>query len=373
MRETIGAQFFERYGVRTDLALEAHQVIVDHEGPPEIPGVRVENEETEHAQISRVSITSDEGARLMGKIKGHYITVESEAFRQHNKEAQEEVAQTVAKEISRFLEHIGLAEDACVLVIGLGNWNATPDSVGPKVVGQLMITRHLYEMSPPELRGGLRPLAAMAPGVLGLTGIETAEIVLGVADRIKPGLVICVDALASRSSQRVCSTIQLADSGIHPGSGVGNKRMAISHETLGVPVLTIGVPTVVHAVTIVGDAMELLAQEMGFRPPVGLDERPAPLSGRLDPSLIRVRETDPQAAERNAPRHDAFGLPVDPRQKRYMMAQLLQPYMGSMIVTPKDIDAYIDGISSTVAGALNAALHPAIDLTEIANYLSRTT
>ncbi|NLN19041.1 MAG: GPR endopeptidase [Firmicutes bacterium] len=372
MTDPIDAQFFERYGVRTDLALEAHQVIVDHEGPPEIPGVRVVNEQTDHASISRVSITSDEGARMMGKIRGNYITIESEAFRQHNKEAQEEVAQTVAQEISRFLEHIGLAEDACVLVIGLGNWNATPDSVGPKVVGQLMITRHLYEMSPPELRGGLRPLAAMAPGVLGLTGIETAEIVMGVADRIKPDLVICVDALASRSSERVCSTIQLADSGIHPGSGVGNKRMAISRETLGVPVLAIGVPTVVHAVTIAGDAMELLAQEMGFRPPVGLDDWPPQVSGRLDPRRIRVRETDPSAVEQEGPRHDAFGLPVDPQQKRYMIAQLLQPYMGSMIVTPKDIDAYIDDISTTVAGALNAALHPALDLTEIANYLSRT-
>ena len=264
MTDPIDAQFFERYGVRTDLALEAHQVIVDHEGPPEIPGVRVVNEQTDHASISRVSITSDEGARMMGKIRGNYITIESEAFRQHNKEAQEEVAQTVAQEISRFPEHIGLAEDACVLVIGLGNWNATPDSVGPKVVGQLMITRHLYEMSPPELRGGLRPLAAMAPGVLGLTGIETAEIVMGVADRIKPDLVICVDALASRSSERVCSTIQLADSGIHPGSGVGNKRMAISRETLGVPVLAIGVPTVVHAVTIAGDASGTVGSGNGF-------------------------------------------------------------------------------------------------------------
>lgn len=367
------ADFQERYGVRTDLALEAHQVIVDHEGPPEIPGVRVESEETEHAKISRVVIATDEGARMMGKVRGNYVTVESEVFRLRDKEAQEEVAQTVAREISSFLEHMGLAQDAGVLVVGLGNWNATPDSVGPKVVGQVLVTRHLYEMSPPELRGGLRPLSAMAPGVLGLTGIETGEIVMGVVDRIKPHLVICIDALASRSSQRVCSTIQLADSGIHPGSGVGNKRMAITQEVLGIPVLAIGVPTVVHAVTIAGDAMELLAQEMGFRPPVGLDAPLPPAPGRLDPSRIRVMDADRPVVESEGPRHDAFGLPVDPQQKRYMMAQLLQPYMGSMIVTPKDIDAYIDDISTVVAGALNAALHPSIDLTEILNYLSRTS
>lgn len=370
--EPFDADFQERYGVRTDLALEAHQVVVDREGPPEIPGVRVENEETEHAKISRVAIATDEGARMMGKVPGNYVTVESEAFRMRDKEAQEEVAQTVAREIISFLAAMGLAEDAGVLVVGLGNWNATPDSVGPKVVGQVLVTRHLYEMSPPELRGGLRPLSAMAPGVLGLTGIETGEIVMGIVDRIKPHLVICIDALASRSSQRVCSTIQLADSGIHPGSGVGNKRMAITQEALGIPVLAIGVPTVVHAVTIAGDAMELLAQEMGYRPQVGLDEPLPQAPGRLDPKRIRVMGTD-SMVEPEGPRHDAFGLPVDPHQKRYMMAQLLQPYMGSMIVTPKDIDAYIDDISTAVAGALNAALHPGIDLTEILNYLSRTS
>jgi len=143
-------------------------------------------------------------------------------------------------------------------VVGLGNWNATPDSLGPKVLENLMVTRHLLEMSPPELRKGLRPVAALAPGVLGLTGIETGEIIMGVVDRMGAKAVICIDALASRSVDRLCSTIQISDTGIHPGAGVGNRRLAINKETLGIPVIAIGVPTVVHAVTIISDAMNLL-------------------------------------------------------------------------------------------------------------------
>lgn len=375
--QAIDMQFMERYQVRTDLALEAHEVIVERAGPPEIAGVVVENEETPFAKISRVSIRSDEGAQLMGKMKGNYVTLESEALRNRNKEAQEEVSQTFAKELSAFLQLKGLPENASVLLIGLGNWNATPDAVGPKVVEQVLVTRHLYELSPPELRGGLRPLSAIAPGVLGLTGIETGEIVQGIVDKIGPQCVICVDALASRSTTRVCSTIQIADTGIHPGSGVGNKRMAITQEALGVPVIAIGVPTVVNAVTIASDAMELLAQEMGFRPRVGLDQPPqAPVAAKLDPRKINVRMGSNDSAgqadgnSQSEPRYDAFGLPVDPQQKRYLIGRLLQPYMGSMIVTPKDIDALIADVSSVVAGGINAALHPAIDLTDILNYLA---
>lgn len=376
----IDAEFCDRYNVRTDLALEAREVIVEHEGPPEIPGVAVENEETPFAFISRVAIRTDEGARMMGKVKGNYVTIESEALRNRNKEAQEEVAQTFAKELSAFLQNAAIAADAPVLLVGLGNWNATPDAIGPKVVEQVLVTRHLYELSPPELRGGLRPLAAIAPGVLGITGIETGEIVQGVVDKIGPQCVICVDALSSRSTTRVCSTIQIADTGIHPGSGVGNKRMAITKEALGVPVIAVGIPTVVNAITIASDAMELLAQEMGFRPKVGLDQPPqAPPSARLDPHRINVMSvphsptTEGQiggAMPNGHSRYDAFGLPVDPQQKKYLIARLLQPYLGSMIVTPKDIDTLIADVSSVIAGGINAALHPDIDLTDILNYLA---
>ncbi len=368
----VNAEFVTRYNVRTDLAVEARELIVEQEGPPEIAGVAVENEETPVAQITHMHIRSESGARAMGKAPGYYVTLTSEALRNRNKDEQEELAQTLAKELTAYFGHMNLREQASALVIGLGNWNATPDALGPKVVGELMVTRHLYEMSPPELRGGLRSVAAIAPGVLGLTGIETGEIVHGLVSKIKPDVVICIDALASRSSNRVCSTIQIADTGINPGSGVGNKRLAITSETLGCPVLAIGVPTVVHAMTIASDAMELLAQEMGFRPRLGLDNPPqAPPQYKLDPGRIRVLDghVSPEAQDGQMSRNDAFGLPVDPQQKKFVIQRLLQPYMGNMIVTPKDIDALIGDVSEVLAGGLNAALHPKLDLTEILKYL----
>jgi spore protease len=121
-----------------------------------------------------------------------------------------------------------LDEDDPVLVVGLGNWNATPDALGPRVINKLLVTRHLFTIAPPELRGGLRPVSALAPGVLGITGIETGETIQGVAEKVKPKLIICIDALASRSTERLCTTIQIADTGIHPGSGIGNMRMGIT-------------------------------------------------------------------------------------------------------------------------------------------------
>lgn len=368
--------------VMTDLALEAHQVLVEGRGGPEIAGVRVETERREFAEISRVLIETDAGAQAMGKAPGTYVTIEAPSLRNRNQEEQEQIAQYLAEEISKFFEGMHIGPEAPCLVVGLGNRNATPDALGPAAVDELLVTRHLHEMAPPELRGGLRPVAAIAPGVLGLTGIETGEIVAGIVDRIRPAVVICIDALASRSAERLGTTIQLADTGINPGAGIGNQRMGITRESIGVPVLAIGVPTVIHATTIVGDALDLLAQELhggGMTPysnPGGQHGM-----GRLDPSRIRVRETQAGAGPGGGASglqysrtgvpigNDAFGLPIDPVQKKFMVQQLLGPHMGGMVVTPKEIDTMIDDIASCLGGGLNAALHPAIDLTDILTYL----
>ena len=235
-------EFFRKYNVRTDLALEAHQVIVEQEGPPEIPGVIVEEEEGDNYTVSRMTIETDEGSRAMGKAKGNYVTLIAKGLRQRDKMVQDAIAQKMAQELQGFLQRMGLGEEDPVLVVGLGNWNATPDALGPRVVSKLLVTRHLYQMSPPELRGGLRPVSSVAPGVLGLTGIETGEIVQGIVEKSRPKVVICVDALASRSTERLCTTIQIADTGIHPGSGIGNKRLGITAETMGVPLSPLEFP-----------------------------------------------------------------------------------------------------------------------------------
>lgn len=404
-------EFLEKYGIRTDLAIEARDVIVEKEGPPEIPGVLVDNESRDTASICRVLIESELGARMMGKMKGRYSTIEAPALRQRNREIQEQVSQVLSEELGRFLKHLGIGDEDVVLVVGLGNWNATPDAVGPRVVGNLMVTRHLYNLSPPELRGGLRPVCAVAPGVLGLTGIETGEIVQGIVDKVGPSLVVCVDALASRSTHRVGTTIQLSDTGIHPGSGVGNRRFGITPDSLGVPVVAVGVPTVVHAITIVADGMALVAQEEQAAKEKGELGDPEPRFGvtrfRLDPEAILPRGAIPPATA-----DDTTGLPagqrgsaeaapdassprlespasgstadkpseVGPNSKRpglpslspemqSLFRQLLGPYMGSMIVTPKEIDTVVEDMSAVIAGGLNAAFHPSLDLSQVLEYL----
>lgn len=349
-------EFFERYNVYTDLAVESHEVISERGTTPEIPGVNISTEELDYAKISRVTVQNEIGAKMMGKAPGHYSTIEAPILRQHNREVQEDISKVLAKELEWFIEQAGLGQEDPVLVVGLGNWNATPDALGPRVMDSLMVTRHLLEMSPPELRKGLRPVAAIAPGVLGLTGIETGEIIFGVTQRIGAKAVICVDALASRSVERLCSTVQISDSGINPGAGVGNRRMAINQETLGVPVISIGIPTVVHAATIVSDALDMIQGRKIA------EEVPQKTMINPDPSLITGQQVLNQK--------DANENLVNDQDKRQLISQVLQPYMGSMIVTPKEIDALIEDVTSVVAGGLNAAFHEGVDYSEVFQYLT---
>lgn len=349
------AAFHQKYGVQTDLAIEAHEVIVEKEGPPELPGVVVKNEETEHALVCRVVVENEIGAKMIGKAPGKYTTIEAPALKQHNREIHQQIGELLAKEMQWFINESGLGAEDPILVVGLGNWNATPDALGPRVADELMVTRHLIELSPPELRDGLRPIAAISPGVLGLTGIETGEIIVGIVKQIDAKAIICIDALASRSVERLCSTIQISDTGINPGSGVGNKRMAINQETLNIPVFAIGVPTVVHASTIVSDALEILH---GHDPSKqeGAQNMPQKTKFDLEPQSITA---GPQQSTK----------PISNQQKKQLINQVLEPHMGSMIVTPKEIDELIDDVSQVVAGGLNSAFHSEVDYSEIFQYL----
>ncbi len=317
---------------RTDLANEAREFLQAKRGG-DIPGVEVTESRSENCRVTRVRVTTPEAAETMGKPPGQYVTIEAPGLIKRSRPIQEEVAATFARELGNL---VSLNDDAEIFVAGLGNWQATPDSLGPRVVGQLLITRHLHDYVPPELKGGLRSVAAVAPGVMGLTGIETGEIIWAVTERIKPDLVIAIDALAAKSSERILTTIQLADTGIHPGSGVGNKRLAITKETLGVPVIAVGVPTVVHASTIAYDTIELLVDR--FRNRAQFYE------------IVREMDAD---------------------DKRELINEVLTPSLGDLMVTPKEIDVLILEMSKVLAGAINAALHPRIDLEhhDITDYL----
>ncbi|MGE5554449.1 MAG: GPR endopeptidase [Betaproteobacteria bacterium] len=372
---------FDQYNVRTDLALEATEVVRARTGQ-DVPGAQIDEEETEFAKVTRMSIYSAQAARSLGKLPGHYCTIESPGLRNRDRVLQEEVSQIFAKEISRFLTRI--APEALVMVVGLGNWNATPDALGPKVVNQLLVTRHLFAMSPPELRQGLRPVAAIAPGVLGITGIETAEIVFSLVKQVHPAMVIAIDALASRSTDRLCTTIQISDSGVHPGSGVGNRRMGITPESLGVPVLAVGVPTVVHAVTLVADALDAIRS----REAAALAPTPAPAAPQAEATAGQAEQgpfagigrflAGPPAAGADNSTADSQQAQASARSSPGIstpppgpgdLADLLGPETGSLIITPRQIDLFINDVAKVVAGGLNAALHPDIELSDVMRYL----
>ena len=330
---------------RTDLAVEAYEMARAAGGPQPADGVQVEVEQGPSVVVRRIRVISPQAAARMGKAPGTYVTVESEAFWQRSQPAREALTDAVARELGRLLEAQGVVRDAPVLVAGLGNWNATPDSLGPRVVGQLLVTRHLRDLLPPEKRGSLRPVAALSPGVLGLTGVETTELVGAVVDRLRPSAVVCVDALAAAGIDRLCSTVQLADTGIEPGAGVGNRRKGLNRQTLGVPVIAMGVPTVIHArrLTLTTAPVALSATEAG------------PSLEAFPPLLRSARPDAASVAHPGAARPDGKARPVIS--------------LDRLIVTPKEIDLLIDDAAEVLAAALNAALHEGVDLDEVLQYL----
>lgn len=314
---------------RTDLALEAREML-SRKVSEDIPGVVVETVEEEEVVITTVSITTPKAEEIMGKGQGKYVTIEAQGLRDKNTPLQEKIMKHLAKELVGIVE---LSKDATILVIGLGNRNVTPDALGPRAVEKIVVTRHLQEMLSPELKGGVRSVCAIAPGVLGITGMETVEIVQGIVSKVKPDLVIAIDALAAASSRRVLTTVQLANTGISPGSGVGNKRFGLTKESLGVPVIAIGVPTVVHASTIAMDTIDTLQKYAPF--------------ARYFKSMENLSDQD----------------------RSTIVRQVLPEVLGDLMVTPKEVDRFIEDIGVLIAGGINQALHPHIDYENIYTYL----
>ncbi|MDI3270518.1 MAG: GPR endopeptidase, partial [Bacillota bacterium] len=261
--------------------------------------------------IQRVRVVDERGEEATGKKRGTYITLTSRSFRERRQDRQEQLARLLAKEIQALLPRPGMS----ILVVGLGNQEATPDSLGPRVVQRLVVSRHLGPKMPKDYEGELGTLSALAPGVLGQTGIETKDVILGITKEIRPDAVLAVDALAAGSIQRIGTTIQLADTGIRPGSGVGNARAEITKEALGVEaVVALGIPTVVHALTIAREALLAYLQE----------------------------ENQPQEGV------DLF------------LEDHLAPMMGNLMVTPKEIDTLMEDMAAVVAAGINAAIHRAV-------------
>ena len=238
---------------RTDLALEAAQLWQESAGEAgTLPGVESEESTREGYPVTTVRIRDEAGARALGKPVGRYVTLTLDGLARREEGAFGRAARAVAGELAGLLE--GVPAGGLALVVGLGNRAITPDALGPKVHDHTLVTRHLVEGCP-EHFGGFRPVAALSAGVLGTTGMESGELVQAVCRRLEPACVVAVDALASRSLKRLCRTVQLSDTGIAPGSGVGNHRAALDRASLGVPVLAVGVPTVVDGATLAADLL----------------------------------------------------------------------------------------------------------------------
>ena len=356
------------YSVRTDLATEAFEMAREQMTRDkkekvesrELEGVIIKERMSDDIKISLATITP-EGAERLGRKAGHYLTIEVQGIRSQDSTLQQKVQEMFAEEFSSFLNMLNISKTASCLIVGLGNWNVTPDSLGPLVCENLIITRHLFELQPEQVDDGYRPVSALSPGVMGLTGIETSDIIFGVAEKSKPDFIIAIDALASRSIERVNSTIQISDTGIHPGSGIGNKRKELSQETLGVPVISIGVPTVVDAVSIASDTIDFLLKHFG---------REMKKSGRPSRSLApagitfgekrKLTEEDmPEERERQT----FLGMigTLEEEEKRRLIHEVLAPLGHNLMVTPKEVDVFVEDMANLLASGLNAALHTAVD------------
>lgn len=311
----------ERYSIRTDLALEDKERFdSDH---VEIAGVELEEswDEEREIRITNVKIRTENGAKAMGKPVGTYVTMEAPNMAVPDEDYHREISEELAGILTEFLSVE--KKDYEVLVVGLGNRKVTPDAIGPLVIDNLNITRHIVKEYGKYAMGEeqVHLVSAIVPGVMGQTGMETVEIVRGIVEETRPDFIIAVDALAARSSRRLNRTIQIADTGINPGSGVGNHRNAITKETVGVPVIAIGVPTVVDAATIVNDTMENLIAAL---------ESSETLKG------VGVVMQGYNAAE-----------------KYELVKELISPHLNGLFVTPKDIDETVKRLSFTISEALN--------------------
>jgi spore protease len=315
----------EKYKIRTDLAMEQKERFEsDH---VEVSGVVLEEEydEEKEIKITTVRIETENGAKAMGKPVGTYLTLEAPNMAATDEGYHREISETLAGFLEKYMKDTEENQEKgySVLVVGLGNREVTPDALGPYVVDQLNVTRHIVQEYGRYAvgKGGSRIVSAIVPGVMAQTGMESAEIIRGIVNETTPDLIMVIDALAARSTKRLNRTIQISDAGIHPGAGVGNHRSEITKDTMGIPVIAIGVPTVVDAATIVNDTME---------------------------NFITALETSETLK--------GVGVVLqgyNSAEKYELVKELIAPHLNGMFVTPKDIDDTVRRISYTISEAMN--------------------
>lgn len=350
-----------RYSIRTDLAVEAkNMALMEKEESSQLEGIIVEEREEDGIHISAIEIT-EEGSETTGKKAGNYLTLEIQAIRQKDTKLQQKVIEVFAKEFSQFLIEAGIKKDASCLVVGLGNWNVTPDALGPIAVENLLVTRHLFKLQQESVEEGFRPVSAIAPGVMGITGIETSDIISGIVEKSEPDFIIAIDALAARSIERVNTTIQISDTGIHPGSGVGNKRKELSKETLGIPVIAIGIPTVVDAVSIASDTIDYILKHFGRELNEGNKASKSLVPAWMSFGEKKVLTDEDLPSEEHRKQFLGIVGSLEEEEKRTLIHEVLAPLGHNLMVTPKEVDTFIADMANVIANGLNTALHSEVD------------
>ncbi len=309
------------YNFRTDLAVERREIFRKNNKLKEIDGVEVEEKKiNENINVTRVKIVNEKGETAIGKPIGNYITIDIKKIKLAEEDEIQKASEIVSEELKNIInKHISYKDD--ILVVGLGNLYVTPDSLGPKVINDIDITRHIIKYLPQYIDENTRPVSAISPGVLGTTGIETLEILEGIVEKVKPKLLIVIDSLASRSIERISSTVQISDTGIVPGAGVGNTRKELSQRTLNIPVVSMGVPMVVESAVLVNDCLNLFIEKLQQE-------------AKSNDYLNKLKEADNYEE----------------------IKEVLNPQDYNMIVTPKEIDELIDNMSSIVARGINMSL-----------------
>ena len=309
------------YNFRTDLALERRDIYQKINKLQEIDGIEgTEEQINDKIKVSRVKITNQNGENAIGKPIGNYTTIDVKGLKLATDEDIQKTAETLTNELKKMID-IHTDKQGEILIVGLGNIYVTPDSLGPKVINEIDVTRHIQKYLPQYLDEGTRVVSAISPGVLGTTGIETVEILKGIVENINPKLFIVIDALASRSIERISSTIQISDTGIVPGAGVGNTRQEISQSSLGIPVVAIGIPTVVELATLVSDGIDIFIDS--------LQEK-----AESNEYLNKLQQDD----------------------KYEEVKEALNVGEYNMIVTPKEIDDLIENMKDIVARGINFAV-----------------
>lgn len=314
---------------RTDLAVE-NKEMYDEDNNVEISGVEVKEDYVGDIKILRIKIDDEHGSKVMGKPIGNYVTIEITKVSEAEENMKQLCGSVLAGELKKMLPDV---KSLNALVVGLGNDKVTPDALGPLTIDSIAATRHYFLTYKDQIQEGVGCVSAITPGVMGDTGIESADIIQGVINEIKPDVVIVIDALAARNTDRINTTIQLSDTGICPGAGMGNHRKGLNKENTGINVIAIGVPTVIDSATLIFDTL------MGY----GIDEVGHEISDHIT-GLALAMDNDQEMANR-----------------------FMQDLGGRMIVTSSEIDTVVHEFSKILANGINAALHPGMNLAEIHN------